>query len=400
MPGPLVSVALPLPLQSEFTYRVPEGVPAPPRGARVVVPFGRRRVIGLVTGSPADVPENTTVREIEEVMDEEAVVPECLLDLAEWVSSHYLAPPGECYRLVMPPAGVRASRALIRPATGVVPLESDPVLRELAAGPLSLGALTQRLGRDPSSRIARLRSEGRIVVEQRLRTSGFRELQVAVLARPDAEPRGSAQREVVTRLREKGGRSRVNDLVASRPALRSAVKRLAELGVVTLESERDLRRPEVMEGGATGRPELTGDQASVVAALLPRIGAEVFHPALLHGITGSGKTEVYFRAAERALELGLGVIVLVPEIGLTHMLVRTATARFGETVAVLHSELSAGSDTTSGGGSAMETAGSWWERGLPSSRPSSALGSWSWMKSTTPRSSRRKAPATTVATPR
>ncbi len=341
MPGSLVSVALPLPLQSEFTYRVPEGVPLPPRGARVVVPFGRRRVIGLVTGRSADVPEKTTVREIEEVMDDEAVVPERLLDLAEWVASHYLAPPGECYRLVMPPAGVRASRAMIRPVTGVVP-GSEPLLRELAGGPLSLGALTQRLGRDPSSQIARLRREGRIVVEQQLRTSGFRELQVAVLAQPGAEPRGSAQREVVARLREQGGRSRVNDLVASRPALRSAVKRLAELGIVTLESERQLRRPEVMEGGVTGRPELTGDQTRVVRALLPRVGGEVFHPALLHGITGSGKTEVYFRAAERALELGLGVLVLVPEIGLTPLLVRAATARFGETVAVLHSELSAG----------------------------------------------------------
>ncbi len=340
MPGPLVSVALPLPLQSQFTYSVPGGVSPPPRGARVVVPFGRRRVVGLVTGQPATVPE-AAVREIEEVMDDEAVVPERLLDLAEWVSAHYLAPPGECYRLVMPPAGVRASRALIRLAAAASP-DSEPVLRALADGPLSLGALTRRLGRDPSSQIARLRREGHIVVQQELRTSGFRELQVAVLAQPDAAPRGSAQQEVVTRLRGMGGRSRIADLVAARPSLRGAVKRLAELGVVTLESERDLRRPEVMEGGESGRPEPTGDQSRVLESLIPRVDASRFHPVLLHGITGSGKTEVYFRAAERALELRLGVLVLAPEIGLTPMLVRAATARFGETVAVLHSELSAG----------------------------------------------------------
>src|SRR5262249_57250209 len=107
-----VEVALPLPLQSTFTYRLPEGAGTPARGVRVLGPFGSRRVIGLVTGRAASQPEG--IKDVFEVLDEVPLVPPPLLDLAAWMSDHYLAPPGECYRLVLPPAGVRASRAVVR----------------------------------------------------------------------------------------------------------------------------------------------------------------------------------------------------------------------------------------------------------------------------------------------
>src|SRR4029079_8028436 len=91
------------------TYRVPEGAPLPGRGVRVLVPFGPRRVIGLVTGAATSEPKG--MKDVVEVLDEVPLAPPTLLDLAAWMSEHYLAPPGECYRLVLPPAGVRASRA-------------------------------------------------------------------------------------------------------------------------------------------------------------------------------------------------------------------------------------------------------------------------------------------------
>src|SRR5712691_8745656 len=107
-----VEVALPLPLQCTFTYRLPEGAPLPARGVRVLVPFGPRRVIGLVTGMATTLPE--TMKDVVEVLDEVPLAPPPLLDLAAWMSEHYLAPPGECHRLVLPPAGVRAIRAMVR----------------------------------------------------------------------------------------------------------------------------------------------------------------------------------------------------------------------------------------------------------------------------------------------
>ena len=118
MPPALISVAVPLPFQQPFTYRLPPGVAIPDRGCRVQVPFGERLAIGVVTGPGQATGDEVKLKEVAAVLDESPLVASPLLDLATWVSEHYLAPPGECYRLVLPPAGVRARRAvgkLVRP---------------------------------------------------------------------------------------------------------------------------------------------------------------------------------------------------------------------------------------------------------------------------------------------
>src|SRR5262249_41720531 len=114
------------------------------------------------------------------------------------------------------------------------------------------------------------------------------------------------------------------------------------LGVVRIEQEQDAREPEVLGGGSSLRPELTGGQAPVAAQLAAAIEDACFRPFLLHGVTGSGKTEVYFRAVEETLEKGRSALILVPEIGLAPLLLRAAAARFGRSVAAQHSQLSAG----------------------------------------------------------
>ncbi|HEU0107963.1 MAG TPA: primosomal protein N' [Vicinamibacteria bacterium] len=337
-----VEVALPLPLQCTFTYRLPEGASMPARGVRVLVPFGPRRVIGLVTGIATALPE--TMKDVVEVLDEVPLAPPPLLDLATWISEHYLAPPGECHRLVLPPAGVRASRAVVRLSGGEMsPSDDDPVLAALRAGPLPLSTLAKRMGRDPTARIARLRREGRVEVDQDLARPGFRQLRIAVLTptAADLRPRGRAQAEVLGRLTAAGGRAPVPHVLRDRPSLRGALDRLVEQGAITIEEERAVRTPEMLEGPVKLRPEPTGDQASVLQPILAALGAG-FAPFLLHGVTGSGKTEVYFRAIERTLEQGRSALLLVPEIALTPLLVRAAVGRLGAVVSVLHSELSVG----------------------------------------------------------
>jgi primosomal protein N' (replication factor Y) (superfamily II helicase) len=335
-----VDVALPLPVQSTFTYRVPPHLLIPERGARVVAPFGPRRVIGVVTG-PAKAPEGRELKDVLDVLDETPLVPTPLLDLAAWMADHYLAPPGECYRLVMPPDGVRASRAVARLLRSDAPA-GDAVVDALRDGPLRVSTLSRRLGGDPVSRLARLRRAGVVAIEQDLASRGFRHVQVATLTDAPFVTRGKAQTEVIDRLRAAGGRAQVAELVRDRPSLRGAVDRLAELGVLRIEEERDQRMPGVMAGEVAGRPEPTSDQAGCVRALEEAVARGGYEPFVLHGVTGSGKTEVYFRAAEAALDVDRAVILLLPEIALTPLLVRAAVARFGATVAVLHSELSAG----------------------------------------------------------
>src|SRR5687768_10862215 len=109
----------------------------------------------MVTGPSAEGGERA-LKDITAVVDEEPLIAPPLLDLAQWVSEHYLAPPGECYRLALPPAGVRASRARIRSTAPVAEAEPDPVLRALSGGPLTFAALSRRVGRDPSARVGRL----------------------------------------------------------------------------------------------------------------------------------------------------------------------------------------------------------------------------------------------------
>jgi primosomal protein N' (replication factor Y) len=336
-----VSVALPVPFQAPFTYRMPAGVPVPERGVRVLVPFGGRRMIGVATGGAGD-DESRALKDVVQVLDEGPLVDPPLLDLAAWMADHYLAPPGECYRAVLPPAGVRASRTVVRLARKPGEGEDDPVLQQLREGPLRLSAIEKRLGRDPQARVARLRRAGLVEVEQDLASAGFREVTVAVLSDAAFAARGRAQAAVLERLRAAGGRARVADLVRDRPSLRGAVDRLAQKGALYLQEERDVRSPEGLPALEAAPLVPTPDQEAVLEPLLGALGAGTFRPFLLHGVTGSGKTEVYFRAVERALAMARGAILLVPEIALTPMLVRAARARFGATVSVLHSELSAG----------------------------------------------------------
>ena len=337
----LVAVALPLPFQEPFTYRMPAGAPVPERGTRVQVPFGGRRAIGVVTGPAAPPAGDVRLKEVSSVLDEVPLVAPPLLDLAAWVAEHYLASPGECYRLVLPPAGVRASRAIVRVARPGAESD-DPVVRALSAGPLPLSTLERRLGKDPQARVARLRALGVVDVEQDLTAPGFRESRVAVLVDAAVVTRGAAQKEAVARLEAAGGRGRVADLARGRPAIRGALGRLAERGAVRFEDERHVRAAAELPAPGAQPLALTPAQKDALVPLLEAGAAGGGRPWLLHGVTGSGKTEVYFRVIEAGLARGRGAIVLVPEIALTPLLVRAARARFGATVSVLHSELSAG----------------------------------------------------------
>ena len=223
MSGAAVSVALPLPVQTVFTYGV-GARPLPARGVRVVVPFGPRKVVGVVTG-PAATSDGRALKDVLDVLDEAPLIAPPLLDLVDWMAEHYLAPPGECLRLALPPSGIRASRAIVRLANvpaGVAldtPAADEPVVAALRSGPLRLSTLASRLGHDPAGRIARLRREGVVEVEQDLRTPGFRQIRWAALDETvAASPKGKAQAEILDRLRAAGGRMPVPDLVA-RPLL-------------------------------------------------------------------------------------------------------------------------------------------------------------------------------------
>jgi primosomal protein N' (replication factor Y) len=261
-------------------------------GALVAVRLGKRAVLGVVVGREAPTHEGR-LQPVAGVVDAPAVPPD-LIDLARWVAARTLAPLGACLRLVLPPG-------------------SEGALRRGPEGTWRLGAPT---------------GQGR----ERL---------VARAVEGAAEP-AARRAAVLAELRSAGGTLPAAELVRLAGTTMPTLRRMAEDGVITLDAEREDASGLNWFGAPPAPdapPHLTPEQAAAVERITSGIGSGTSDALLLHGVTGSGKTEVYLHAIARARELGLGSLVLVPEIALTPQLLGRLRARLGERVAVWHSAL-------------------------------------------------------------
>lgn len=291
-----VRVALPVPLGRAFSYTLSEERSVLP-GARVVVELGRQKCIGVALETtdapPPDIPP-AKWKPILEILDEEPILPRELMEFLRELARYYLVPIGEVMRLALPVLE-RKHAAQIEKAHG-----------------------------------KRLRAAGRLVQTARARDVPDKEL-----------PRLSPQaRALLTQLRERG-LTPVKNLQETFKSARSIVKRLAELELVEL-SETALEEEDrfFAEEVPKDEPKVLNDgQAAAKRAITGALEAHQPAAFLLDGVTASGKTEVYLQAASRALELGRGVLILVPEIALTPQLIARFRARLGDDIAAVHSEL-------------------------------------------------------------
>jgi primosomal protein N' (replication factor Y) (superfamily II helicase) len=276
-----------------FDYRLPDAMEDVGVGSVLVVPFGRRRVVGVVVGL-AERSELPAGRLAEPVEALEAGVPPELVELGRWAGEEYCSTPARGLGLVLPPGvGTGAEARRVRPLVEL----------EVTATPTGLEALT---------------GEGRLGLRQR-----------AVLRALVAGPKLARA------------------LTATAGSDRATLRRLeARRLVTTREIERRRRHRSPAVGAVRDGVELTPDQRAaldaVTAALPGSDGGSSSSSFLLHGVTGSGKTEVYLEAARQTLERGRGAIVLVPEIALTPQTMERFRRRFGESVALLHSRMPAG----------------------------------------------------------
>jgi primosomal protein N' (replication factor Y) (superfamily II helicase) len=276
-------------LRGPFDYRLPEEMADLGVGSVVRVPFGRRRALGVIVAL-AESSDLAPERLAEPLEALGAGVPAELVRLGLWVAREYCSTPSRGLQLVLPP-GTGAAGQRVRPRT------------ELRAEITAAGEEA-------------LAGSGRLGAKQRatLELLGGGEMSAGELAGAVG-----ADRQVLRRLEQRG-------LVATR---RAGVRRRP--GGAELKARRD--RPELLEEQERAAREIV---ASLDGA------ATASRELLLHGVTGSGKTEVYLAAVEAALERGRGAIVLVPEIGLAPQAVARFRARLGDRIAILHSALSAG----------------------------------------------------------
>jgi primosomal protein N' (replication factor Y) len=387
-------VALPVPLDRVFTYAVREGQ-LPQRGARVIAPFRKEKLIGVVTALDAKAPADFEVRYIEAVLDDQPLLSDSLLTLAEWMAQYYLAPLGEVLRGMLPlmaevrrtvyyritdlgrdvlarsldgDSGNSQVRKSGSPPHGQGPVRGDPGSGAPQFG-LAPKSSSKRKGKlsaeehDMERRVLTRLASGEPVKVSTLRTATAATLPVlAGLTRRKWIARETAAVERDARRMERFAvlvpEARLPALTAKQQAILAELSacggelplaelRRKELPSSTLQTlvRRGLvridERPAVFRlGGLQGQPgplRLNEPQVDALASLAAALGG--FHPFLLHGVTGSGKTAVYLAAMQRALDRGLSSILLVPEIGLTPQTVGLLDAAFGQKVALLHSAL-------------------------------------------------------------
>jgi primosomal protein N' (replication factor Y) len=349
-------VAVPVPLDAVFTYRIsPDALPAV--GGRVIVPFRNEKLIGIVTRLH-DEPPPVTAKRIESVLDTEAIVAPDLLELARWISHYYLAPLGEVLRTMLPlMAEVRkqvqyritkqGEKALFDGAeqgstrrTRRTPEEQTAeyaVLNYLASGEPARRATLMRATGANRELIDGMARKHWIARETTAAARDARRLtEYAVLVEGERLPRLTEnQQAILAELAGSGGTLALPEL-RRLPVPATTLATLVKRGLVRLEE-----RPQGfhLSGMRHMRHALNPAQERATASIVDGLGSGAFRASLLHGVTGSGKTAVYLEMMQRSLEAGFSSILLVPEIGLTPAMAAQLHAAFAGEVALLHSAL-------------------------------------------------------------
>ncbi len=359
-------VALPVPLDMVFSYRVPAGA-TPVVGGRVLVPFRQQRMTGIVVEAHDRKPSVQT-KSILSVLDTTPVLDEQLLRLGRWIADYYLAPLGEVFRTMLPlsaefkrsvgyriteagemalhMAGVLGSSARSRRApeeqatefrvldylAAREPLPGDAVL-------VKEGSLRSATGISKSVLAGMVRKKWLVREDVSSARDATRMIKIATLKSAEGKLNDN-QRKLVETLAASGGTVPV-ETVQALEIPRTTLGTLVKRGLVEITEQpaafalsRSKPRPSRLEF------EFTPAQRSALARLRESVATRKFCGMLLHGVTGSGKTAVYLAGMRSVLEAGRSAILLVPEIGLTPAVAADLHQVFGDEVAILHSALS------------------------------------------------------------
>ena len=286
-------VAVPLHVYQTFTYRLSAEQSTEAKvGARLVVPLGRTVVTAYIVAILDELPQSlseTDIKDAQTLVDADPVCNPEILELARWVADYYACPLGEVIKAALPPGMSPKNRSAAF---------AKPKLR----------------------RFVRLRQQWNT----------------------DEEKLGDAQRRALATL-ESNGPMPLQSLLKTSGVSAATITSLEKKALVEVSIEAVRRDP--LSNGLGIKSEihtLTAPQASVLTDIEQQMNSGTYSAFLLHGVTGSGKTEIYMRAMSKALSLGRSAMMLVPEIALTPVFSRRLRARFGDQVAIFHSSLQKG----------------------------------------------------------
>jgi primosomal protein N' (replication factor Y) len=353
--------------KSVFHYHLPEGWEALAPGSLVVVPFGSQKVQGVVLGSVTR-PEVPETRAVDSILDPLPVLTPFQLHLAKWMAGYYRATLDSCLSAMLPPGLARHAEALYElmdtPFRPEKPVQQRLLKLLGERGPLRTGQIRSALGplawEREAERLVRagvLRRRS-ILPPPSVRPKKIRLVQLAIASREagiriaalrsdsiSSARKAAAERRarILESLLGEGKPLAVDWVYASSGARLDDLKWMAEEGWVDLSYEETLRDPLLGKIFPLAAPLiLTGEQEEALRRILDAVQNKRAERFLLYGITGSGKTEVYLRAAEEVVKRGCQAIVLVPEIALTPQMVQRFGSRFPGRLGLVHSMLSPG----------------------------------------------------------
>jgi len=399
-------VAVPVYVRQTFTYRLPgELAERAHTGCRVVVPFNKKLLTGFIVALHTRLPNEVTeteIKDIEELVDETPIIAPDILHLTKWMADYYYAPWGECLRTALPAGATVATEQVLtitdagRSALGHIPAgfgwsSSKYQALELLAGAGTIGSreLERHLSKSHATTLIRqLERAGFISVteragESRLKpklqnavrlvdaetqnrraaetepsaqeeiepTNGSATLKAATkrakaLAPAVPKPLNDAQQRVIALLEEAAAAIALSELIEAADVSASVIRTLEKRGVVEIFA-REVRRDPLahIEQQELDLVTLNDDQQRALDQIIAKLDERKYATFLVHGVTGSGKTEIYIRAMREATRKGMSALMLVPEIALTPVFSRRLRAIFGDAVAILHSSLSEGERT-------------------------------------------------------
>ncbi|MDP2952916.1 MAG: DEAD/DEAH box helicase family protein, partial [Chloroflexota bacterium] len=356
-------VAVNAPTGRTFTYSIPFDLPLAP-GQAVWVPFGPRLLQGIVF-EVTDQPAVLETRDIAGVIDPTPVLSLAQVEFAGWISRRYLSSPFEAASLMLPPGFERRTLTFLslkpgakEPST-MTPQQKELLLLLQREGRVELREIKKSLGARRAEtlvgQMVRLRLVSRsqemeksrvgpkVVPYLRLAVTPEQAREAATLLKSHRAQRQAALLELLAA--GPAGGVPLAEARRQAPFLKATLERLKAQGLILIEEARETRDP---MAGRFYRPSTPLTLTPAQQGALDKIEAALNHPQgqphafLLHGVTASGKTELYLRAVERTMALGKRAIVLVPEIALTPQTIQRFSSRFPGQVAVLHSRLSLG----------------------------------------------------------
>ena len=357
-----------------FTYEIPDELIAEAFiGAHVLVPFGPNKLIGGLILSLSEHYDGQikSIKKIAEVVEVEPLFDKDYVEFLYWIAEYYCARVADVISAAIPASFSPRLKKIVSltnidAANDAASRSIDPLVRTILATlaeskqhALAMSTVKQKCKRLKNftsalfyKAISTLRVEG-IVKTSEEKTAGTSIKTIAAIMWTGMPPVGTRQTEITAILQKEGGQMLMKDLLSSASTTSATVKKLCQQGLLQAFEIEDVRDPLAYLTNNKTRQKsphtLTDEQSAAFdilsAALdenLKTTSCENPEPWLLHGVTGSGKTEVYLRLIEKTLEQNRTAILLVPEISLTPQSARRLTERFGTLVAIWHSGLSAG----------------------------------------------------------